>query len=181
MIHMTQRSKWRRSTKIDSGLLILSMIHVYFQWIWTWDQFYSKGYLLSFPRNPGTSQLDVVYDLGISFNMDNSWTSWTLDIEIVSPILIESDFSWTSDWFHWKVCLVLFPCICRTSKSDVVHILYINLKPWWSWTMSWTQSQTQEFQIRLDFHLDVHTSLPLQCHLDVLFVLLIISMVPNNN
>jgi hypothetical protein len=41
-------------------------------------------------------QLDVVCDLGISFNMDSSWTSWTLDIEIVSAILVESDsiFMW---------------------------------------------------------------------------------------
>jgi hypothetical protein len=29
-------------------------------------------------------QLDVVCDLNISFNVDNSWTSWTPDIEIVS-------------------------------------------------------------------------------------------------
>jgi hypothetical protein len=33
-------------------------------------------------------QLDVVCDLGISFNMDSSWTSWTLDIEIVSEIMV---------------------------------------------------------------------------------------------
>jgi hypothetical protein len=38
-------------------------------------------------------QLDVVSDLGISFNMDISWTSWILDIAIVSAILVESDFS----------------------------------------------------------------------------------------
>jgi hypothetical protein len=58
--------------------------------------------------------------------------SWTLDIEIVSAILVESDFSWTWDQFHWKVYLVLFPCICRTSKSDLVYVLYINLKVRWS-------------------------------------------------
>jgi hypothetical protein len=38
-------------------------------------------------------QLDVICDLGISFDMDNSWMSWTLDIKIVSAILAESDFS----------------------------------------------------------------------------------------
>jgi hypothetical protein len=39
------------------------------------------------------AQLDVVCDLGVSFNMDSSWTSWNLDIEIVLAILVESDFS----------------------------------------------------------------------------------------
>jgi hypothetical protein len=41
--------------------------------------------------------MDVVCDLGINFNVNNSWTSWTLDINIVSKILVESDFSWTWD------------------------------------------------------------------------------------
>jgi hypothetical protein len=26
-------------------------------------------------------QLDVICDLGVSFNVDNFWMSWTLDIE----------------------------------------------------------------------------------------------------
>jgi hypothetical protein len=30
--------------------------------------------------------LDVECDLDISFNVDSSWTSWALDIEIVSLI-----------------------------------------------------------------------------------------------
>jgi hypothetical protein len=39
-------------------------------------------------------QLDVVCELGVSFNEDSSWTSWTLDIEIfwqfyLNPILVE--------------------------------------------------------------------------------------------
>jgi hypothetical protein len=42
-------------------------------------------------------QLDVIYDLGIIFNMDSSWMSWTLDIEIVSTILVESYFIWPLD------------------------------------------------------------------------------------
>jgi hypothetical protein len=90
-------------------------------------------------------QLDVGCDLDISFNMDNSRTSWTLYIEIVLAILVQSDFSWTSDQFHWRGYLVLFLCICRTSKSDLVCALYINLKPRWSYTPSWTRSQTLEF------------------------------------
>jgi hypothetical protein len=40
-------------------------------------------------------QLDVVCDLGINFNMDNSWTSWTMYIEIVLVILVQPDFIWT--------------------------------------------------------------------------------------
>jgi hypothetical protein len=39
------------------------------------------------------TQFDVIYDLGNSFNMDSSWTSWTLDIELVLAILVESEFS----------------------------------------------------------------------------------------
>jgi hypothetical protein len=42
-------------------------------------------------------QFHVVCNLGISFNMDNSWMTWTLDIKIVLAILVESDFSWTWD------------------------------------------------------------------------------------
>jgi hypothetical protein len=35
-------------------------------------------------------QWQVICYLGISFNMDSSWMSWTPDIEIVSEILVES-------------------------------------------------------------------------------------------
>jgi hypothetical protein len=45
--------------------------------------------------SPRTPQLNVVCDLGISFNVDSSWMSWALDIKIALAILIESDFSWT--------------------------------------------------------------------------------------
>jgi hypothetical protein len=41
------------------------------------------------------SQLDAVCEMCISCNVNNSWTSWTLDIDIVSAILVESYFSWT--------------------------------------------------------------------------------------
>jgi hypothetical protein len=76
-------------------------------------------------------QMDGVRDLGISFIVDNSWMSWTLDIEFVSTILVASDFSWTMDQCHWKLYLVLFPYICRTSKSDFLCVLHINLKSMW--------------------------------------------------
>jgi hypothetical protein len=55
------------------------------------------------------TQLYVVCDLGISFNMDSSWMSWTLYIEIVSaflsnPILVEPGTSviakFVSSSFH---------------------------------------------------------------------------------
>jgi hypothetical protein len=77
-------------------------------------------------------QLHVVYDLRISFNLDSSWMSWTLNIEFVLEILVESDFSCTWDLCHPKYYLFLFPCICRTSKFDFLCIIYINLKPRWS-------------------------------------------------
>jgi hypothetical protein len=46
------------------------------------------------------SQLDVVCDLGVSLNFDSFWMSWTLDIEIISAILVYSNFSWTWDQCH---------------------------------------------------------------------------------
>jgi hypothetical protein len=77
-------------------------------------------------------QLDVVCDLGIGFNVGSSWMSCTLDIELVSAILVESDFSLTREWFNWNVYLILFSCICITSKSDFVCVIYISLKLRWS-------------------------------------------------
>jgi hypothetical protein len=104
--------------------------------------------------------------------------SWTLDIAFVSSILVEPDNSWTWYQFHSKFYLILFPCICRTSKSDFVWVLYINLNLRWPWTLSWTWSQTLEFWIGLDLNLDVRISLPPQHPLYVLFIL-IISVIPN--
>jgi hypothetical protein len=92
--------------------------------------------------SPKMPKLDIVCDLGIIINMDNSWMSWTLDIKIILVTLVESDFSWTQDQFHWKFFLVLFPYIYRISKSDAVCVVYINLKLKWSLTLSWTRSQT---------------------------------------
>jgi hypothetical protein len=83
-------------------------------------------------------QLDVLCDLGIRFNMYSSWTSWTLDIEIVSEILVESYFSWTWDECHCKGYLILFPFTCGMSKSNFICVLYNNLKAKCSWTPSWT-------------------------------------------
>jgi hypothetical protein len=145
------------------------------------DLFHWTFYLLTFARSPTKPQLDVVCDTGINFNVNSSWMSWTLDIEFVLAILIETNFCWTWDQCHWKFYLVLFPCICKTSKSNFVCVMYINFKPRWSWTPSWTRSQTLEFPIGLDLHLDVHIFLPLRNPLNVPFILLIISMVPNNN
>jgi hypothetical protein len=107
--------------------------------------------------------------------------SWALKIELVLPILVESNFSLTWDQCHWKLYLVLFSCICRTSKSKFVCAIG---------NQSWIQVQILEFQIGLDLHqfriglnlqLIVHISWALQHVLDVLYVILIISMVRNNN
>jgi hypothetical protein len=128
--------KRRCSTKTNSRCPILLTIPVDSWCISTWDKLHWKGFLLNFPWTPRTPQLDVVCDLGISFNVDSSWTSWTLDIEFFSAILVESEFGWTWDQFHWKGYFVLSPCIYRMSKSNFVCVMYINLKARWSWTPS---------------------------------------------
>jgi hypothetical protein len=66
-------------------------------------------------------QLDVLCDLGISFNMDSSWTTWTLYIKIVFVILVQSDFIWTWDHCHLKGYLVLFPCIYNVQILFGMH------------------------------------------------------------
>jgi hypothetical protein len=170
--------KWWCSTKTDSESPIVSMIPIDSEWIYTWDQFHWKFYHLTFLTS---TRMPQPHQLGINFKVDIFRTSWALDIETVLAILVESDFCLTWDQFHWKFCLILFLCTCRTYKSDFVCILYINLKVRWSWILSWTWSQTLKFQIGLDLHLDVHVSLPQQHPPIVPFVLLIISMVPNNN
>jgi hypothetical protein len=45
-------------------------------------------------------KLDFSCDLRVSFNMDSSRMSWTLNIENVSAILVESDFSLMWDQHH---------------------------------------------------------------------------------
>jgi hypothetical protein len=123
--------KWRGSTKTESGSSIVSTFVFHSIWIWICDPLHWKGYLLAFPWTPRMPQLDVVCDMGICFNGDNSWMSWTLDIWIISAILVEFDFSWSSDRCHWKFYLTLFVCLCRTYKLDFVYTLYINLEPRW--------------------------------------------------
>jgi hypothetical protein len=93
----------------------------------------------------------------------NMWrsTSKVLEIYLFSMIAAISDFSWPWDWWHWKCCLLIFPCICISPKSEVIRVMYINLKARWSWTLSWTQSQTPGFRIGLDFHHVMHVSLAL--------------------
>jgi hypothetical protein len=90
-----KRQKHQCNTKIDSGRPIVLMISVDSGPIWKWDQFHWKFYLHNFPDSPRMPQLSVVCDMGISFNVDSSWMCWTLDIEIVSKILVRSNFSWT--------------------------------------------------------------------------------------
>jgi hypothetical protein len=124
--------KWWCNTKTDSRCPIVSMISVNLEWIYTWDQFHWKEYFLTFPRSQRKPQLDVICDLVINFNVDNYRTSWVLDIEIVSAILTESDFSCIWEKFHWKGYLVLFSWICRTLKEELVCILSLNLNSRWS-------------------------------------------------
>jgi hypothetical protein len=60
-------------------------------------------------------------------------------------------------------------------------MLGVNFNVRWSWTPSWTQSQTLKFRIGLDLHLVVHIFWALQHVFGFMYVLLIISMVPNTN
>jgi hypothetical protein len=55
-------------------------------------------------------------------------------LEIGSNLIIadDSDFSWTSHQVHFKGYLLSFPCICRTSKTEVVCNLGVNLNMRWS-------------------------------------------------
>jgi hypothetical protein len=73
--------------------------------------------------------------------------------------------------WQWKNYLLSFPSISRSPKSEVGHIMYVNLKARWFWTPSWTRSQTLGLQIGLDLHLVVRVSLDLQFLHDVTHVL----------
>jgi hypothetical protein len=83
----------------------------------------------------------------------------------------QTNFSWLWDRWHWKGYLLIFPCICRSPKSEVGHVLPVNLEARWSWTLSWTWSQTPSFWIGLNIQFVVHVSLALQHPLDVPHVL----------
>jgi hypothetical protein len=61
-----------------------------------------------------------------------------LEIGIILMIADDYDFRWTRDRFHWKGYLLSFPCICRTSKTEIVCDLDVNLNMRWSWTPSCT-------------------------------------------
>jgi hypothetical protein len=164
---MAQGQKWWCSTKTDFARLIVLMIPADFGWIWTWDKFHWKGYLHPIPRSPWTPRLDVVCELGISFNMDSSWMSWTLDTEIFSAILVESYFSQTLDWFHWNFISSSFCAYVNFQIPCCMRLLH-----------------QFEAEVVLDFDMDLKSnsrilnwigSPPWCVHL------LIISMVPNNN
>jgi hypothetical protein len=103
----------------------------------------------------------------------NRWSSTRkfLKICLISTIAADSDFSWPWDQWHWKYYLTIFPCLCSSPKSEVRHVLYINLKARWSWTLSWTRSQTPRLHIGLDLHLVERVCLDLQHLLDVPHVL----------
>jgi hypothetical protein len=137
-----------------------------------------------YPYLSNTSKNSIIGCLMLprhSFNVDSSWTSWAMQIELVLVSLVESNFSWTWDWCHWKCYLILFLCIYRMSKSDFICILVVNLIARWSWTLSWIQSQTLEFQIGLVSNLNWMPFLVLCASKTLSNVLLIISKVHNNN
>jgi hypothetical protein len=71
MIHDPKAKKWQHSTKIETGRPIISMSIVAYGSIWTRDQFHWKGYLLTFPWSLRTSQLNVVCNLCIRFNVNS--------------------------------------------------------------------------------------------------------------
>jgi hypothetical protein len=61
-----------------------------------------------------------------------------LEIGTILMIADASYFSWQWDWCQWNVYLLCFPSICRTSKTEVVCDLDVNLNKRWSRTPSWT-------------------------------------------
>jgi hypothetical protein len=71
---------------------------------------------------------------------ENITCLWVLENNFVSMIADDSNFSWSWDWLHWKAYLLSFPCIWRTSKSKVVHVLCVNLKARLSGTPNWKQT-----------------------------------------
>jgi hypothetical protein len=71
----------------------------------------------------------------------NLWPDMS-DLGRIFKIADDFNFSWPWHWLHWKAHFLIFLCIWRTYKSDMVHILCINLKTRWSWTPRLTRSQT---------------------------------------
>jgi hypothetical protein len=68
----------------------------------------------------------------------NSGTTPKTVLEIGTVLMIanDSNFSWTWDQCHWKVYILVFPCICRTPKTEIICNLDVNLNTRWSWTLS---------------------------------------------
>jgi hypothetical protein len=77
----------------------------------------------------------------------NRWRSTrkVLKICLVLTIVAYFNFSWPLDQWHWKDYLLIFPCICRSPKSEVGRVLYVHLKARWSWTPSWTSTMVCVF------------------------------------
>jgi hypothetical protein len=79
-----------------------------------------------------------------AFLMDSNWIhglsgqnsgaapKTVLKIGTIVMIADDSDISWTRDQCNWKDYLLSFPCICRTSKTEVVCNLDVNLNMRWS-------------------------------------------------
>jgi hypothetical protein len=90
-----------------------------------------KGIISCFWEHSG-ARLDILWKENIAF-------LWVLENNFISTIAGDSDFSWPWDWLHWKNYLLIFPCIKRTSESEVLHVICVNLKAMWSWTLNWKQ------------------------------------------
>ena len=64
----------RRSVMTDSGRQLVSTIPVDSDGILKWDHFHWFPYEIIFPSIYGSSKTESVYDLGVQFNADCSWT-----------------------------------------------------------------------------------------------------------
>jgi hypothetical protein len=51
-----------------------------------------------------------------------------LNTNFILMIAGDSNFSLPWEWLCWKAYLLNFPCIWRTSKSEFIHALCVNLK-----------------------------------------------------
>jgi hypothetical protein len=74
--------------------------------------------------------------------------SWTLDIEIVSAILVEYNLVRHGTSFIGSSISSSF-CAYVERPNPISYVSCTYLNPRWSWTPSWTRSQTLEFRIGL--------------------------------
>jgi hypothetical protein len=88
-----------------------------------------KGIILYLWIHAGV-RLDVLWKGNIIF-------MWVRENDFIFMIVGDSDFSWPWDRLHWND--YLFSCIKRTSKSEDVRVLCVNLKAGWSWNLNWKQ------------------------------------------